>query len=153
MASKAFEKEFAKQRKAGAKEFSFGGKKFNTKIAKAPAKAAAPKKAKTPSSFTPGPSRAEAVKSMSKSRPSFSSLSDIGAVRKPAMSGTPTAKKAGGAFMKNASDLNSFKSSESRRSSDAQTGAAAKAGIKGKVVSGLKSAVNSVIPRKDRQFK
>lgn len=67
-----FGKEFAKQRAAGAKEFKFGGKSYNTKLKTDTSKA------KTSSKSVPIPkSRDSAISGMAKSKPSFSGLSNV----------------------------------------------------------------------------
>ena len=83
MASKAFEKRFAAERAKGSKVFDFGGKKYNTKLAKTPKPTAAKKATKVKGVKAPakgpalGMGRSEAVKSMAKA-PSFSSMTNIG---------------------------------------------------------------------------
>jgi len=81
---------FKTARKSGAKEFDFGGKKYNTKM-----KADAPKvKASSnsgPKSGAPMPkSRASAVSGMAKGKPSFSGLSNVAATAKSAAKSSKT---------------------------------------------------------------
>ena len=69
MAKSKFSEAFASARKSGKKEFSFGGKKYNTKLKEDGKKT--PSKAPTPTS------RSNAVSGMAKKQPSYSGLSDI----------------------------------------------------------------------------
>lgn len=68
MAKSKFEQAFASARKAGKKEFSFGGKKYNTKMKET---------AKTPSKAPVPTSRSNAVSGMAKKEPSYSGLSNV----------------------------------------------------------------------------
>lgn len=68
MAKSKFEQAFANARKSGKKEFSFGGKKYNTKMKET---------AKTPSKGPVPTSRSNAVSGMAKKQPSYSGLSDV----------------------------------------------------------------------------
>lgn len=112
-----FGEAFAKARKGGAKEFAFGGKKYNTKM-KGEGDSSK-KKSSLPSTAKVGPS-----KPMMQKNPNMNAQFSADAMSRspkvPAKKTTSAVKP----FMKDTSTLNDFKQKEARRSSDEKTGAA-----------------------------
>ena len=127
----AFGAEFAKQRKAGAKEFSFGGKKYNTKmkgeVAPAKKKSSLPKTAPVPTSRPGGLTVGKPtvgrgpIGGMRASETKMTSgPSKRGGGPKIAMSKANMDKRAMKEPMRDMETLNNFKQKEARRSSDSK---------------------------------